>query len=191
MTEIYLIRHGETEWSASGQHTSFTDISLTPEGQVQAQRLAERLKTIPLNAIYVSPLKRALQTCAIAGYAGEAIVEPRLVECNYGAYEGITSKEIHKHKPLWNLFIDGSPGGESPEAIQHRAQAVVESMQKIPGPIALFSHGHFLRAIAVSYLGLPIATARHLLLSPASLCLLSKENETRVISLWNDISHLR
>lgn len=188
---IYLIRHGETAWSLSGQHTSLTDISLTPEGKIQAEKLAKRLKALPFNAIYVSPLKRALETCAIAGYAGRAIVDPRLVECNYGAYEGITSKEIHKHKPLWNLFIDGSPDGESPEAIQQRAQAVVESMQKIPGPIALFSHGHFLRAVAICYLGLPIATARHLLLSPASLSLLSKENEVRVISMWNDISHLR
>lgn len=191
MTQIYLIRHGETAWSLSGQHTGATDISLTPEGKIQAQKLAERLKAIPFNAIYVSPLKRAFETCAIAGYADRAIVDSRLVECNYGAYEGITSKDIHKHKPLWNLFIDGSPNGESPDAIRQRAQGVVESMQKIAGPIALFSHGHFLRAIAVCYLGLPIATARHLLLSPASLSFLSKENEVRVISLLNDISHLK
>jgi probable phosphoglycerate mutase len=191
MTQIYLIRHGETAWSLSGQHTSLTDISLTQEGRIQAQRLSERLKAIPFNAIYVSPLKRAFETCAIAGYASRAIVEPCLVECNYGAYEGITSKEIHKHKPGWNLFIDGSPGGESCDAIQQRAQTIIEIMQKIPGPIALFSHGHFLRAIAICYLDLPIATARHLLLSPASLSLLSQENESRIISLWNDISHLR
>ncbi len=138
MTQIYLIRHGETAWSLSGQHTGATDISLTPEGKIQAQKLAERLKAIPFNAIYVSPLKRAFETCAIAGYADRAIVDPRLVECNYGAYEGITSKDIHKHKPLWNLFIDGSPNGESPDAIRQRAQGVVESMQKSRARLPFF-----------------------------------------------------
>jgi len=191
MTQIYLIRHGETEWSRSGQHTSSTDLSLTENGKVQAQRLAKRLKTIPFNAIFVSPLKRALETCTITGYAERAVVEPRLMECNYGAYEGITSKEIHKHSPDWNLFTHGCPNGESPEAIRERATTMSDLLQKIPGPIAIFSHGHFLRALAICYIDLPIASARHFLLSPASLSLLSYENESPVISLWNDISHLR
>jgi broad specificity phosphatase PhoE len=190
MTQIYLIRHGETAWSKSGQHTSFTDLSLTENGKAQAQSLAQRLKTISFNAIFVSPLKRALETCTIAGYADRSVVEPRLSECNYGAYEGITSKQIRKQIPDWNLFTHGCPNGESSQAIMQRAQTMSSLLQKIPGPIAVFSHGHFLRALAICYIQLPLATARHFLLSPASVSLLCQENECPAISFWNDISHL-
>lgn len=191
MKQIYLIRHGETAWSKSGQHTSSTDLSLTDNGKIEAQRLSTRLKKIPFNAIFVSPSKRAIETCAIAGYAKRSVVQPRLSECDYGAYEGITSKEIRKHIPDWNLFTHGCPGGESCEDILRRAMTMIELLEKIPGPIAIFSHGHFLRALAICYIELPLVAARHLLLAPASVSLLSEEQETPVISLWNDISHLK
>lgn len=191
MKQIYLIRHAQTAWSLSGRHTGSTDISLTDNGKIQAQCLVKRLKAIPFNAIFVSPLKRALETCAIAGYADRSIVESRLCECDYGAYEGVTSEEIHKHVPDWNLFTHGSPGGESCAAIIKRAKTVIGLLKKIPGPIGIFSHGHFLRALAISYIDLPLSAARHFSLSTASVSLLCQEHDYPVISLWNDISHLK
>lgn len=190
MKKIYLIRHGETEWTLSGQHTGTTDISLTKNGKQQSELLAKRLKNHPIEKVFVSPMQRALETCKITGLADRAIVNPLLVEWDYGQYEGITSKEIHKTHPQWNIFLNGAPGGESVDDIKQRALKLLHILENTSGTIALFSHGHFLRSLAVCFIDLPIAAGRHFTLIPASIGILSYENQIPAISLWNDISHL-
>ncbi len=189
MKKIYLIRHGETEWTISRQHTGTTDIPLTENGKRQAELLAKRLKGHKFDAVYTSPLRRALQTCEIAGFK-HAVLMPDLREWNYGAYEGITSKEIHVDNPSWNIFEQGGPGGESPQAIENRIDRLIENILKNSGDIALFSHGHFLRAFAMRFIGLPIVTAKHFALFPASLSILNWEKTLSTISLWNAIEGL-
>lgn len=190
MKKIYLIRHGETEWTISGQHTGTTDIPLTENGIKQAHRLAKRLKDREFRAVFASPMLRSRQTCEIAGFSDEAVFDPNLVEWNYGAYEGLTSQQIHAQDPQWNIFQNGAPDGESVEDIQHRTARVLKTVQAIPGDVAIFSHGHFLRSLAVRFIDLSIIKGRHFILFPASICILAHENASPAISLWNDISHL-
>jgi probable phosphoglycerate mutase len=188
--KIYLIRHGETEWTLSRQHTGATDIPLTENGIEQAHLLAERLKGREFKAVFASPLLRSRQTCEIAGFSDEAVFDPRLVEWNYGAYEGLTTKQIHAQDPQWNIFQNGAPDGESVEDIQHRTAGVLKEILAIQGDVAIFSHAHFLRALAVRFIDLSIIEGRHFTLFPASISILAYENASPAISLWNDISHL-
>jgi broad specificity phosphatase PhoE len=190
MKTIYLIRHGETKWALTGQHTGLTDIPLTENGKRQSQSLAKRLKTVHFETVLVSPLQRSLETCRIAGCGDKAIVEPLLVEWNYGKYEGLKRREIEQESLDWDVFLNGAPGGESVSDVEKRCAQVLLSVQKIRGNVALFSHGHFLRALTACYIQLTVAEGRHFTLSPASLSLLTYENDFPVISLWNDISHL-
>src|SRR5579885_2362900 len=145
--QIFLIRHGETSWTLSGQHTGFSDIPLTDRGKQDAMRLQERLSPFHFDHVFTSPLKRAKETCDLAGFEKKAKEDPDLVEWNYGAYDGLTTEEIHAKPPNWYIFNDGAPEGESIQAIGERADRVLGKVQKLSGNVALFSHGHFLRVL--------------------------------------------
>ena len=151
---VYLARHGETAWSLSGQHTGRTDLPLTEQGRQNAGRLGERLRGIPFAKVFTSPLQRAAQTCAMAGFGPVSATDPDLVEWNYGEYEGLRTVEIHARRPDWQLFRDGCPGGESPAQAGARADRVVKRLREINGNVLVFSSGHFLRTLAARWLGL-------------------------------------
>jgi probable phosphoglycerate mutase len=185
---VYLVRHGETEWTLSGRHTSTTDLPLTAHGESEARALAPWLAPVEFSHVFVSPRLRARQTCEQAGLAATAEIEPDLVEWDYGVYEGESSKDIGKTRAGWSLFGDGAPGGESPEDIRIRADRLIERLLGLSGNIALFSHGQFSSAFATRWIQLPVAEARHLALSTASLSILSfapTHPDVRVLSLWN------
>jgi broad specificity phosphatase PhoE len=180
-----LVRHGQTEWSKTGQHTGRTDLPLLPEGEKQAQSLAPVLAAYRFEAILTSPLIRARDTCILAGAGEEAEVEPDLAEWHYGSYEGLTTDEIRKSRPGWNLFTDGAPGGEVADQVGTRADRVIARIRHVDGDVVCFAHGHVLRVLAARWIGLPAADAAHFLLGPASVSVLSWERESPVIASWN------
>lgn len=188
MPLIYLARHGETTWTASGQHTGLTDLPLTMQGERSAYHLAERLKGLSFDRVFASPLQRALRTCELAGFGTGVQIDNDLVEWDYGAYEGKTTDEIRRKQPHWDLFLDGCPNGESVPAISARADGVIHRLREINGSALLFSSGHFLRVLAVRWLGLHAAAGRYLLLGTAALSILGYEHDLQnpVIHLWND-----
>ncbi len=190
MSQIYLVRHGETPWVVTGQHTGRTDLVLTEQGQKQADCLQPRLKSLAFEKVLCSPLQRAKETCARAGLMDQAVINPDLMEWNYGAYEGLTRKEILQKDPHWNIFQQGAPQGESPQQVASRAHAVLSALSELKGNAVLFSHGHFSRALAATWLGLPIEAGGLFLLSAASISILGYERERKVITLWNETSHL-
>ena len=189
---VFLVRHGETAWTLTGQHTSSTDIPLTEKGRSVAAGLAPVLTKIDFALVLTSPLKRARETCELAGFAGRCEIEPDLMEWNYGEYEGLTSDQIKTRTPGWLLFRDGCPGGETPEQIGARADRVVERVRDVKGDVLVFSSGHFLRVFGARSLGLDAASGRYLLLSTASLSALSYEHNLAepVIRLWNETRHV-
>jgi len=189
---IYLARHGETAWSITGQHTSFTDLPLTERGERNAARLGERLAGLVFAKVLTSPLQRAARTCDLAGFGDVAEVDRELVEWNYGDYEGLRTAEIHATQPDWQLFRDGCPNGESPEQIGARADRVVNRVRAIEGNVLIFSSGHFLRVLAARWLGLQPAAGKYLMLSTASLSALSYEHELShpAIQCWNTTRHV-
>lgn len=182
MKRLYLCRHGETEWSRSGQHTGATDLSLTEIGKQQAQRLRQRLESISVDAVFSSPKKRALETCE--GFPVQ--IEPLAVEWDYGDYEGLTRKQIEVSRPGWDLYLEGAPNGESPLDVKKRADELLEKLQIQPGNIALFSHGHFLKVLAARFLGLSINEGRLFSLSVASLSILGYDRGAPILELWNE-----
>jgi probable phosphoglycerate mutase len=187
---VYLIRHGQTEWSLSGQHTGQTDLPLTAEGEIQASQLAPILSKVEFSSVFTSPLRRARRTCQLAGLAHRSQVDEDLVEWNYGDYEGLTSEEILNDDPGWGLFENGAPNGESPGEVSDRADRLIERLSVLSGNIALFSHGHFFSALAARWIGLPVLTAEHLELSTSSISMIgfsAHHPETRVISGWNAV----
>jgi broad specificity phosphatase PhoE len=184
-TSLWLIRHGETEWSLSGAHTGRTDIPLTPAGEKSAAEIGRHLAGHPFNMVLTSPLARARETCRIAGFAGVAVVEPSLREWDYGAYEGRTTAEIRQEAPGWSIWTSGARDGETSEQVAARARTVIERCAAAGGDVALFAHGHLLRVLAACWLHLPPAAGRLLALSTASLSILGYERDTRVIRLWN------
>ena len=186
--ELYLIRHGATEWSENGRHTGTTDLSLTELGKKQAELLKKRLEKEKFSKIFCSPLKRALETCKICGY--DPMVNPDLKEWNYGEYEGLTTEQIREKNPSWDIFENGAPGGESPQQIASRAHHFLHQVHSLEGKIAIFSHAHFLRIFATVWLGAAPTLGSELILSPTSISILGYEQVTRVIICWNDISHL-
>jgi len=190
---VYIARHGNTAWTVTGQHTGLTDLPLTPDGERNAQRLGNRLKGMKFAKVFTSPLQRTRRTCELSGFGVGAIVDPDLVEWNYGKYEGLTSAEILRQNPDWDLFRDGCPGGESPGQVGERADRVISRVRSVAGDVLLFSSGHFIRVLTARWLGLgPGSEGRYFLLSPASLSALSYEHNLArpVIRLWNDDHHV-
>ncbi len=184
-SSIYLIRHGETEWSLSGKHTGKTDISLTIKGIAQAKMLKTRLTNHVFTHVFVSPRKRALLTCELAGLSEKAIIEPDLAEWNYGDYEGLTTPQILETNPSWNIFSNGAPNGESPKEMSIRMNRLLLKLESLQGNIALIAHGHCLRAFTTSWLQLPLEAGKHFILNPASLSILGYEHANRALQLWN------
>lgn len=184
--EIYLCRHGETEWTLTGQHTSISEIPLTEKGKAQARSLSQWCQHLPAKIALCSPRKRTLETCKLAGFDSNHIhLEADAQEWNYGDYEGKTSLEIEKLHPYWNLFIDGAPRGESPEQVGMRADRLLQKIKAMAQPVAVFSHGHFSRVLAARWLGLAPSAGQFFYLSVASLSILGCEHQRPVIKLWN------
>lgn len=187
--ELWLVRHGETEWSLDGRHTSTTDIDLTEHGRQRAQELREFLQGRKFAEVLVSPMKRARETCQIAGYGDVAQVDANLMEWNYGESEGKTTKEMRqKYGPEWSVWTDPILGGEAVEQVGERADKVIaRALEAIPhgGAVALFAHAHILRILAVRWIGLPAADGKLLALGTGSVSVLGFERETRVIEKWN------
>jgi broad specificity phosphatase PhoE len=182
---VFVIRHGETEWSLNGRHTGTTDIPLTENGRRLAERLRPALADRMFSLVLVSPLQRARQTCALAGLAAREIVEPDLVEWNYGKYEGLTPREIDREAPGWLIFRDGCPGGETPQDIGGRADRVIARARAADGDIALFAHGHVLRVLVARWIGLPAGAGEHFLLDTGTLSVLADYHGIPAIKTWN------
>jgi probable phosphoglycerate mutase len=183
--EIYLVRHGETQWSLSGQHTGVTDIPLTDNGRRVARRLAPLLAGKSFALVLTSPMQRARETCRLAGLGERAEVDRDLLEWNYGEYEGLTPQEIRAKAPRWMIFSDGCPGGESPEQVGARVDRVIARVRAADGHAALFGHGHVFRVLAARWLGLPTAAGCHFLLDTATLSILSSYRGIAAVKRWN------
>jgi broad specificity phosphatase PhoE len=173
LPNVYLVRHGETEWSLSGQHTGLTDLPLTAAGEVQARRLRNRLESISFTKVFSSPLQRAVRTCDLAGYGSRAELDRDLVEWNYGDYEGKKRDWILAHQPGWAIFRDGCPNGESPREVGIRADRVISRIREVDGNVLVFSSGHILRVIISRWLGLEPSGGRYFKLGTAALTILS------------------
>jgi broad specificity phosphatase PhoE len=185
-SEIWLVRHGETEWSRSGQHTSRTELPLTPEGERQAESLKRMLTGHSFALVLSSPMKRAVETCRLVGFTPETSDDLR--EWDYGDYEGLTTAEIQKRVPGWTIFTGSVPNGETVEQVAARADHVISRALAAAGDVALFGHGHLLRILAARWIGLEPSGGQLLALSTASLSVLGYEREIRVIRLWNQTS---
>ena len=190
---VYLARHGETAWTISRQHTGLTDLPLTERGEHTARRLGERLKGLTFSKVLTSPLQRASRTCELAGFKSLAEIDKDLVEWNYGQYEGRRTAEIRAERPDWELFRDGCPGGESPHEVSERADRIVRRVRAVQGDVLMFTSGHFLRVLAVRWLGLEVTVnCKFFMLSTASLSALGYEHDVSrpVIRLWNETRHV-
>ena len=183
--ELWLIRHGETEWSRSGAHTGRTDLPLTPEGEKKAEKIRAELAGHKFALVLTSPFQRARRTCEIAGFGDTAQIEPNLREWDYGAYEGRSTPDIRRERPGWSLFRDGVPGGETIEQVAARARAVISRATAVDGDTVLFAHGHILRILGVCWISLAPDSARLFALSTAGISTLGYEHETRVFVRWN------
>jgi broad specificity phosphatase PhoE len=184
---IVVVRHGETEWSRIKRHTGRSDIALTAEGELQARGLAAKLAGLQFAAVFVSPLQRARQTSVLAGYGPVAIVDPDLVEWDYGAYEGKTSEEIQEQRPGWTLFRDGVVGGETLDDVAVRAARVIDRVRATSGDVLLFGHGHQLRILTALWLEFAPIAAQHLQLATASPSMLGYEHDWTALRSWNGL----
>ena len=189
---ICLVRHGETAWSLTGQHTGLSDLPLTETGERAARALMPRLREPKFTLVLTSPLQRARRTCELAGFADVARPDADLCEWNYGAYEGRRTVEIRAERPGWELFRDGCPGGESVHDVSRRADRIVARARAAGGNVLLFSSGHFLRVLSARWLGLAPDGGRLLVLGTASVSALGYEHDVAepVVRLWNDTRHL-
>ena len=183
--QVYLVRHGETEWTRTGQHTGHTDIALTDRGREQAQALCDRLRDRPFAAVFSSPMSRALETCRLAGLGDDCETTDELMEWDYGEYEGLTTAEIRDKKSKWSLWLDGAPGGESAADVGARVDRLLKEIRTLEGDVAVFGHGHALRVFGARWIGLPPADGRLLYLDPATISVLGYERETAVVYRWN------
>jgi broad specificity phosphatase PhoE len=183
--QLWLVRHGETEWSATGQHTGRTDLPLTLEGKLHARQIAGFLNGRSFALVLTSPLQRARETCRLAGYGESAIIDANLREWDYGEYEGRTTPEIRIERPGWSLWRDGVIGGERIEQVAARAQKLIDRAAASSGDALLFAHGHILRVLAACWLGLPPDAGRFFALGTASVSILGYERDMRVITQWN------
>ena len=190
LQRLYLVRHGQTAWSLSGQHTGRTDIPLTEQGEREARELADRLRGVRFSQVFTSPLRRARQTCELAALDRVAEIEPDLAEWDYGDYEGKRAEDIRKGRPDWNVFRDGCPNGESSAQVSIRADRLIARLRTLEGELAIFSHGHFGRVLAARWIGLGIEQAQHFLLSTASLSILGYGHnlaDEPAVVLWNAV----
>jgi broad specificity phosphatase PhoE len=183
--DVFVIRHGETAWSLTGQHTGTTDLPLTDNGRRLAARLRPVLAAEAFARVFVSPMRRARETCELAGLGDAAIVDPDLAEWNYGEYEGLTTGQIQQKAPGWQVFRDGCPGGETPEQVGARVDRVVARARAVDGTVALFAHGHVLRVLVARWIGLPVIAGQHFLLDTGTLCVLGYYHEIPAIRVWN------
>jgi broad specificity phosphatase PhoE len=188
--ELWLVRHGETEWSASGRHTGTTDIELSDAGRKHADALRERLAGLEFARVLTSPLSRARETCERAGLGPRAEVVPDLAEWDYGQDEGLTTPEIREERPGWTVWRDGPRGGESAEQVGRRADRVIAMAAESDGPVMAFAHGHLCRVVGARWIGLPPDEGIRLKLSTAAVCVLGHDRETPAIVRWNDTGHL-
>ena len=184
--QIVLVRHGETEWSLSGQHTSRPDLPLIEAGRERAAALGPLLAGWDFSLVVTSPLRRARETCELAGLGDRAEVWEDLREWDYGEYEGLTTPQIREERPDWFLWRDGCPGGEQPAEVGARADRVLERMRAVDGDIVAFAHGHIFRVLAARWIELPASGGSRLALNAGALCVLGFERETQVIQRWND-----
>jgi broad specificity phosphatase PhoE len=182
---IWVVRHGETEWSKSGQHTGRTDIPLTATGEHQGKALGRHLAGRQFALVLTSPLGRARETCRLAGLSTSAQVTDDLLEWNYGIYEGRTTEAVRAEQPGWSIWTTTVAQGETVEQVGERARRVIERADAVAGDVALFAHAHILRILAACWMGLPPIHGRNLTLSTASLSVLGYERETRVLQIWN------
>jgi broad specificity phosphatase PhoE len=182
---LWLIRHGETEWSLSGAHTGKTDIPLTATGEEKAREIRAKLAGVDFKLVLTSPMSRARRTCELAGFGDRAQIEPNLMEWDYGEYEGRKTADIRKERPDWYLWRDGVPGGEAIAQVGERARKVIARASAAGGDVALFGHGHILRIIASCWLDLPPEEGQHLALGTAGVGMLGFEHDTHVIERWN------
>ena len=181
---ITLVRHGETEWSRSGRHTGSTDLALTGAGRDRARQLRSELKGQAFSAVLCSPLRRARETCELAGYGEQAVLRDELREWDYGDYEGLTTAEIHLRDPGWNLWRDGCPGGESPRQVGARADRVLAELRG-SGAVAIFAHGHILRVIAARWLRMEPAAGARFALAAGAVSVMGHEHENEALISWN------
>jgi len=185
--QIHLVRHGETAWSLSGQHTGRTDMPLTPAGEAAARGVAERLKGQSFSAVWSSPSQRAYNTSVLAGFGATSVRNDDLQEWDYGAYEGRTTKEILAERPGWNVFRDGCPQGEMAADVGARADRIIGQIREAGGSILIFSSAHFLRVLAARWLGLPPEGGALFVLDTASISVLGYEHDLSepVVRKWN------
>jgi broad specificity phosphatase PhoE len=183
--EIVLVRHGQTEWSVSGRHTSRTDLPLTDEGRRRAEALASVFRGTEFSLVLSSPLRRARETAELAGLGNDMAMDEDLHEWDYGDYEGLTTAEIREQRPNWSLWRDGCPGGESPDQVSARADRVLSLLRKQDGDCAVFAHGHILRVIGARWVGEPASFGSRLALSAGAVSRVGYERETAVMRLWN------
>jgi broad specificity phosphatase PhoE len=180
-----LVRHGETEWSLSGQHTSRTDLPLIDSGRRRAEQVGAELAGRSFGLVLCSPLLRARETCELAGFGDQAVLSDDLHEWDYGDYEGLTTAQIHEQRPDWDLWRDGCPGGEQPEDVATRADRAIAQLRGADGDALAFAHGHILRVLSARWIALPAAGGSRLALAAGAICELGFERETEVIQLWN------
>jgi len=185
VARLVLVRHGETEWSKSGQHTGRTDIPLTDRGRQEALHVRDRLAGWTFTRVLSSPLSRALDTSRLAGFGDDVETVEELLEWDYGEYEGLTTADIRASRARWSLWADGAPGGESAADVGTRVDALLKELRDLDADALLFAHGHVLRVLAARWLGLTPADGRLFALDPATISILGYERETSVIDLWN------
>ena len=182
---FWLARHGETEWTVSGRHTGRTDLALIREGELQAIALGKLLADRSFDHVFASPMRRARDTARLAGFGDRFEVLEELREADYGDYEGVTTSQIHERDPGWELFRDGSPGGETPEQIAERVDRLLSRVRELRGDVLLFGHGHTFRATAARFLGLPITSATGLRLDAGTLSILAHGRDGPSLVVWN------
>lgn len=185
---LYLVRHGSTAWSETHRHTGLTDVELNEQGEQQARELGEQLRDLEFAEVYASPLKRAMKTCELAGFGGQAQRDRNLVEWDYGDYEGVTTKDIRDAQPGWNVFTHPCPNGETPEDVGHRADRFIDKVRSAEGSVIAFSSGHIIRVITARWLSLEPQAGRFFLASTAAISILGYEHDRTepVICLWNE-----
>lgn len=192
LPRVYLARHGETSWAITGQHTGLTDLPLTERGERNAKRLQQRLEGIDFKSVLTSPLQRAKRTAELAGFGGVAVINPDLVEWDYGDYEGKTTAEIRQTRPDWEIFRDGCPNGETVKDVAIRAERIIAQTRTVEGNMLIFSSSHFLRVLVACWQGMTPTAGRHFILGTAAVSILGYDHNLQepAVHLWNDCGHL-